>query len=66
MTNSPVKLNNINSFRFLKYKIKINEKIDIYINKVPISGWISSNIITIAMIIKLTYRYNLLLVLTCK
>ena len=36
--NTPIKPNKIKSFKFLKYKIKIKEKIEIYTNRVPISG----------------------------
>jgi hypothetical protein len=36
--NTPIKPNKIKSFKFLKYKIKIKENIEMYTNKVPISG----------------------------
>ena len=64
--NKPINPNKIKSLKFLKYNIKIIEKIDIYTNKVPISGWRSSNIITILIFMKLINRYSLLLVLIYK
>ena len=62
----PIKPSKIKSFRFLKYKIKIKEKIEMYTNKVPISGWRRRSVITKLMIIKLIIKYNLLLVLIYK
>ena len=41
---------------FLKYKIKIKEKIDIYTNNVPISGWRSKSIITVIKIMELNNK----------
>ena len=46
------------SFRFLKYKIKIKEKIEIYTNKVPISGWRRRSVTTKLIIIKLINKFD--------